>query len=454
MIFEDSRLVAFVDDDDALREANVQALQLAGYDVRPFASAEAALKAIDADFAGVVVSDIRMPGMDGRQLFRRLHELDADLPVLLITGHGDIAEAVQAMHEGAYDFLAKPYPTERLVHGVSRAIEKRRLVLANRQLQALAAREEPASPLLGSSAIMERLRSTIRQVAGSDVDVLIEGETGVGKEVVARALHAASPRRRQPFVALNCAALPEAMIESELFGHELGAFSGAMRKRVGRIESADRGTLFLDEVESMPLPVQGKLLRVIEEREITPLGANEVRNVNLRVLASSKGDLGEAVGRGEFRADLFYRLNALRIRVPALRDRREDAPVLFGHFLAEAARRFRRETPAISDAVRRRLLEHDWPGNVRELNHFALQVALGFERPDGPEPARGAGEGSLPERVDTFEAQLIQDALTEVRGDVRAALEVLKIPRKTFYDKLRRHGIDIDAFRSGGKLVA
>lgn len=454
MIFEEPRLVAFVDDDDALREANVQALQLAGYDVRPFASAEAALKAIDADFAGVVVTDIRMPGMDGRQLFRRLHERDADLPVLLITGHGDIAEAVQAMHEGAYDFLAKPYATERLVHGVSRAMEKRRLVLANRQLQALAAREEAASPLLGPSAIMERLRSTIRQVAEADVDVLIEGETGVGKEVVARALHSQSPRRRHPFVALNCAALPEGMIESELFGHELGAFNGAMRKRVGRIESAERGTLFLDEVESMPLAAQGKLLRVIEEREIAPLGTNEVRNVNLRVLASSKGDLGEAVARGEFRADLFYRLNALRIRVPALRDRREDVPVLFGHFLAEAARRFRRETPAISDAVRRRLLEHDWPGNVRELNHFAVQVALGVERPDGPEPARANADESLPERVDAFEAQLIRDALSEARGDVRTALEMLKIPRKTFYDKLRRHGIDIDAFRSAGKLVA
>lgn len=448
MMLEDRRVVAFVDDDDDLRSANVQSLELAGYEVAPFPSAEAALRSIDASFPGVVVTDIRMPLMDGHQFFRRLHELDANIPVILITGHGDIAEAVAAMQTGAYDFVPKPYPAERMTQSIARALEKRHLVLANRRLLALAARDEAASPLIGASLVMERLRNTIRQIAEADVDVLIEGETGVGKEVVARVLHASSRRRQHPFVAVNCAALPEGMIESELFGHESGAFSGAMRRRVGRIEASDRGTLFLDEIESMPQAAQGKLLRVLEEREVAPLGTNEVRPVNLRVYAASKIDLGEAAQRRSFRPDLFYRLNAMRIRVPSLRERREDIPLLFGHFLVAAAQRFRREPPALTDAVRRRLLEDDWPGNVRELSHFAERVALGLEDQSLATPTPESSEQSLHERVDAFESHLIQEALTGVQGDVRAALELLKIPRKTFYDKLRRHGIAIDAYRS------
>jgi two-component system C4-dicarboxylate transport response regulator DctD len=453
MTREDRRVVAFVDDDDDLRSANVQMLQLAGYEVAPFPSAEMALRNIDASFPGVVVTDIRMPLMDGHQFFRRLHEIDPDLPVILITGHGDIAEAVAAMQTGAYDFVPKPYAAERITQSVARALEKRHLVLANRHLLALAARGEGASPLIGESPLMARLRDTVRQVADADVDVLIEGETGVGKEVVARALHASSRRRQHPFVAVNCAALPEGMIESELFGHESGAFNGAMRRRVGRIEASDRGTLFLDEIESMPPAAQGKLLRVLEEREVAPLGTNEVRPVNLRVLAASKIDLGDAAQRGSFRADLFYRLNAMRIRVPSLRERREDIPLLFGHFLLGAARRARREPPTLTDAMRRRLLEDDWPGNVRELSHFAERVALGLEDRNVAAPAAETGEQSLNHRVDAFESHLIQETLTGVHGDVRAALELLKIPRKTFYDKLRRHGIAIDAYR-GAKVAA
>ena len=267
-------------------------------------------------------------------------------------------------------------------------------------------------------------------------------------------LHSWSGRRRHPFVAVNCAALPEAMIESELFGHELGAFNGAMRKRVGRIEAADRGTLFLDEIESMPLSAQGKLLRVLEEREVAPLGTNEVRTVNIRVLAASKGDLAEKVRRGEFRAELFYRLNAVRLRVPALRERREDIPVLFGHFMVEAAHRFRRQPPPLTAVVRRRLLEHDWPGNVRELSHFATRVVLDLEGINGAPPQREERAESLPERVDAFEAQLMHEALASAQGDVRAALEMLRIPRKTFYDKLRRHGIAIGEYRTAGSAEA
>jgi len=446
MMTKDAKIVAFVDDDEQIRTANVQALQLAGYEVKPFGSAEAALRALDADFPGVVVTDVRMPVMDGHQLFQRLLRMDRDLPVILVTGHGDISEAVQAMQDGAHDFLAKPYPAERLVQAVGRAMEKRRLSLADRRVRAATAEREEAGPLIGVSAAMAQLRATVRQIAEADVDVLIEGETGVGKGLVARTLHTLSSRRRQPFVAVSCAALPESLIESELFGHELGAFNGAMRKRIGRIESADGGALFLDDIDSMPRAAQGKLLRVLEEREITPLGTNEVRCVNLRVYAASRLDLAAEANAGGFRADLFYRLNPIRLKIPPLRERPEDVLVLFGHFLREAARRYRREPPPLSDAVRRRLIEHDWPGNARELSHFAGQVVLGFEGAM-PEAAAAEPAESLPDRMDAFETQLIEDTLASVKGDVRAALEILRIPRKTFYDKLRRHGISIDGFR-------
>jgi two-component system C4-dicarboxylate transport response regulator DctD len=445
-MFTTAAAVAFVDDDASLRAANVQSLQLAGFEVRTFDSAAALLAAIQPDFAGVVVTDIRMPQMDGRQLFRRLRDLDPDLPVILITGHANIAEAVEAMHEGAYDYLAKPYGAEQLVGSVQRALEKRRLVLDNRRLIAIAARADGGGAMIGETPVMERLRSTIRYMADADVDVLLEGETGVGKELVARMLHRSGRRKSRPFVTADFAALPEAMIESELFGHEAGAFVGAVRRRVGRIESADRGTVFLDEIESMPLSIQGKLLRFLEEREVSPLGANEIRSVDVRVIAAAKGDLGELSDRHAFRQDLFYRLNVVRLRIPPLRERRADIPLLFAHFLAEAAARFRVEQPALTDAVRHRLLEHSWPGNVRELSHFAERVVLAlndWELPNG----RPAEAGNLHSRVEHFEAQLIRDALVNHDGDVRATIQTLSIPRKTFYDKLQRHGIDIRQYR-------
>ena len=432
--------VAFVDDDAALRDANVQTLELAGLDPLPLASAAEALAQVDADFEGVVVSDVRMAGMDGLALFRQLRELDPDLPVILITGHGDIPMAVSAMREGVYDFIPKPYAPEALVASVHRALEKRRLVLENRRLRAAASAEDDGL-LLGETPAMQRLRRTLRHIADADVDVLVVGETGAGKEVVSSALHRWSRRASRPLVALNCGALPETVIESELFGHEPGAFTGAQKKRVGRIEHANGGTLFLDEIESMPLSLQVKLLRVLETREVAPLGTNEVRALDLRVVAASKIDLGEAAGRGEFREDLFYRLNVVTVRIPPLRERRGDIPLLFAHFLGRAATRFRRPPPQMTAAVERHLLSHDWPGNVRELSHFAERFALGLEAvEDAPPPENGAG--TLPERVERFEAMLIRQALEDNGGDVRATLAALGIPRKTFYDKLTRHGID------------
>lgn len=437
--------IVFVDDDPDLRHAAVQTLELAGWTVRAHASAEAALRTLDERFEGVVVSDIRMPGMDGHQFHRRVRALDPDLPVILITGHGDIAEAVRALQEGVYDFIAKPFPTDQLTAVVGRALEKRRLVLENRRLQTLSDGEPADMAIIGDAPPMIALRARIRQLAAADVDVLVEGETGVGKELVARALHREGPRRQRPFVVVDCAALDPASAELDLFGHEMGAFPGAVRRRIGKIEASDKGALFLDEIEALSSPLQGKLLRVLEEREVTPLGADEARPLSLRVIASAKADLAARVAAGDFRADLYYRLDVGRIRVPPLRERMADAQLLFAHFVQEACSRLRRPMPQMTAEVRHRLLGGDWPGNVRELRHLAIRVVLGVEA-ESLDRINPEADG-LAARIDAYEKHLLREALTLCRGDVRSTTALLKLPRKTFYEKLRRHGIDIDAFR-------
>ncbi|MGH6761152.1 MAG: sigma-54-dependent transcriptional regulator [Phyllobacterium sp.] len=442
--------IVFVDDDADLRNANQQTLELAGFEVHPFPDAGSALDFLDGDFPGIVITDVRMPRIDGLQFFRKLKDMDPGLPVILITGHGDIPMAVEALQGGAYDFIAKPYSAERLVQSVDRAMEKRRLIMENRSLRLAAESAEESLPLLGQTPVMQNLRRTIRHIADTDVDVLIAGETGSGKEVVAGLLHEWSRRREGHFVALNCGALPEAMIESELFGHEAGAFTGAQKKRIGRIEHASGGTLFLDEIESMPLGTQVKLLRVLEKRKITPLGTNETRELNLRVVAAAKSDLGEISQRGEFREDLYYRLNVVTISIPPLRERKEDVPLLFVHFVKRATARFRMSEPTISPGVQRYLFEHTWPGNVRELSHFAERVALGLGDESLPAASSETGsDESLPKRLERFESNLIRQALIANGGDVRSTLDALKIPRKTFYDKLQRHGIDRAQYANG-----
>lgn len=435
--------VFLIDDDRDLRKAMQQTLELAGFTVSPFASAVEALGALNPEFDGVVISDIRMPGLDGLAFFRKVAALDPDLPVILVTGHGDIPMAVQAIQDGVYDFIAKPFAADRLVQSTRRAQEKRRLVVENRALRRAAEAASDSLPLIGQTPVMERLRQTLKHIADTDVDVLVAGETGSGKEVVATLLHRWSRRRNGNFVALNCGALPETVIESELFGHEPGAFTGAVKKRIGRIEHASGGTLFLDEIEAMPPATQVKMLRVLEAREITPLGTNETRPVDIRVVAAAKVDLGDPSERGDFREDLYYRLNVVTLSIPPLRERREDIPLLFSHFLSRAAERFEREVPPVSPAVQQHLMSHSWPGNVRELSHLAERVALGIEGTLGkPLPPAAETGVSLPERLERYEAEILKEALTAHRGDVKETLEALGIPRKTFYDKLQRHGIN------------
>jgi two-component system C4-dicarboxylate transport response regulator DctD len=431
--------VIFIDDEQAIREAVQQWLELSGYAVTTFSAAGPALAALDRDFPGVVLSDVRMPGMDGLQLLERLLELDRELPVIMLTGHGDVPMAVQAMRQGAYDFIEKPFTPERLLDSVRRAQDKRRLVLENRQLRRQASRQDLIeAQLLGVSRPMENLRRQILELAGTSVNVLIRGETGSGKDRVARCLHDFSPRTGKPFVALNCAAIPESIFESELFGHESGAFTGAQAKRIGRIEHADGGTLFLDEVESLPLAQQVKLLRVLQERTLERLGSNRSIAVDLRVISATKPELREEVRAGRFREDLLYRLNVAELRIPPLRERREDIPLLFEHFAAQAAERHGRETPPLAPGELARLLTHDWPGNVRELINAAERHALGLYQ---PEQAPSASGPSLAEQMEAFEAQCLHAALQQCRGNIAETMALLQIPRRTLNEKMQRHGL-------------
>lgn len=435
--------ILFVDDDAVLREANVQTLELAGMAVQPFASAQAALALIGPDFAGAVVTDIRMPGMDGLQFFERIRAIDPEIPVILITGHGDVPMAVRALQDGAFDFLAKPFAAGHLAASAAKALTARALVLDNRRLRADAAARSD-SPLIGDTPAMVRLRETIAQVAHADIDVLIEGETGTGKELVAAMLHRGSPRRARAFVAVNCAALPEAHAEIELLGHAADAVPNGRFARTGRIEASDRGTLFLDDIDGMPLAVQSRLLRVIEEREVLPLGEARPIPLDLRVIASVKPGLEALIEQGAFRRDLYFRLNVVRLSLPPLRERRADIAPLFAAFVQEAAAQTGRGDFRITDAVRRHLIEHDWPGNVRELRNFAFSAALGLTAPQ----MGIAAEQGLVERVRAYEEMLLREALQAANGRVGRAMELLRVPRKTLYDKMNRAGITPSAYRA------
>ncbi|GAA4778029.1 sigma-54 dependent transcriptional regulator [Stakelama sediminis] len=440
---ETDGIIFFVDDNAELREANVQALDLEGLPARAFADAQSALNAIDIDFPGIVVTDVRMPGMDGLEFFGRVREIDPEIPVILITGHADVPMAIGAMRNGAFEFLTKPFAADHLAAAARRALKTRRLVVENRQLRQTV--DHTDSPLIGESPQMVRLRETIGQLARADLDVLIEGETGTGKELVAILLHRQGRRRGRPFVAVNCGALPEAIAEAELFGHEQGAVPHGRLERKGHIERSGGGTLFLDEIDSMSPAVQAKMLRVLEEREVMPLGAGAPTSIDLRVVAAAKGDSMALVESGRLREDLFYRLNVTRLRIPPLRERREDIPLLFAHFVEAAIEQTGQESFEMTDAIRRYLIEHDWPGNVRELRNFAFNAVLGLWAEGGMD--QESTELSLADRVERFEASLIRETLDHSDGDIRTVMAALKLPRKTLYDKMRRHGIDPDAYR-------
>ncbi len=444
--------IILIDDDPHLRQALYQTLDLAGLKVLPLAEATGLAERIQRDWAGVVVSDIRMPGMDGLELLAQLHAQDPELPVLLITGHGDVPLAVQAMRAGAYDFLEKPFASDALLDSVRRALALRALVLDNRSLRlALSDRQQLSTRLIGHSPAMLRLREQIGALAATKADVLILGETGSGKEVVARALHDLSSRRSGPFVAINAGALAESVVESELFGHEPGAFTGAQKRRIGKFEFANGGTLFLDEIESMSMDVQVKLLRMLQERVVERLGGNQLIPLDIRVIAATKEDLRQAADQGRFRADLYYRLNVAPLRIAPLRERGEDALMLFQHFADEASARHGLTPNVLQPVQRALLLRHSWPGNVRELQNVAERFALGLElsldngADESAQPSDLEISGSLSEQVEHFEKSLIAAELERSHSSMRSLAQALGVPRKTLHDKLRKHGLNFES---------
>lgn len=435
--------VLLVDDDPTLRAMLCQAFELEDMAVNAFGDAASALSTITPDYAGVVVTDVWMPDMDGLTLFARVHAIDPQIPVIVMTGHADVPMVIDALKRGVFDFIPKPFATEHLLASVRRAVERRGLVLENRALRALATRADEGEPLIGDTPVMVRLRDTICQLATAPVDVLIEGETGTGKELAALLLHRCGPRRAKPFVAVNCAALPPGLAEAELFGYAPGVHAQYRGGHPGRIAAAHGGTLFLDEVGSMPASVQGALLRVIEEREVAAIGEDRPRPIDIRIVAATNVDLAAAASGGGFRKDLFYRLNAVQVRMPPLRERIADVPLLFAWFLKEASERTGTPIPSTGRDVHAHLLHHSWPGNARELRSYAQRVLLGLHGDEADE----ADADSLTKQVAQFEAGLIQRALERSGGDILATQAKLGIARNTLYDKLKRYGIRPAAYR-------
>jgi len=440
--------ILLVDDEAPVRQSIEQSLQLADLTVKSFSTAQQALAHISPDFNGVLLTDIRMPGMDGLELMHASLHIDNKLPIILISGHADISTAVNAIRDGAYDLIEKPFSATILVDRVKRALEQRQLTLENRKLKEELANQTRLGPrIIGNSPAIKQLRRLISKIANANADVLIMGETGTGKELVARSLHEQSQRRAKNFVAINCGAIQEQLLNSELFGHEAGAFTDAKSQRIGKFEHANGGTIFLDEIESMAVTTQIPLLRVLQERSIERLGSNKSIPLDLRVLAASKVDLKAAAENQEFREDLYYRLNVVTLDLPPLRERREDIPMLFQHFVLVAAARCEAEMPALDNKALQVLLEHDWPGNIRELRNIAERyVLLGesfqFDLAALMRADKSSTGLTLPEQVSCFEKTLIEQALNLNKGDLPKVMEALGLPRKTLSDKMKKYALE------------
>ncbi len=444
--------VILVDDEVLVRRAYQNDLKKNGFEVKAFESAEKALSEITMDWPGIIITDVVMPKMDGLDFLKRIKEIDEDLPVILMTGRGDIPMAVQAVRRGAFEFLEKPFPTEALMGAVHQAIEKRKLIMEIRTLRAMIEDQSRLETrIIGNSPPIQRLREVVRGVAETNSDILIEGETGTGKDLVARCLHDFSARSKHPFVAINCGALPETIIESELFGHEAGAFTGADRRRIGKFEFAHKGTVYLDEIESMPLHLQVKLLRVLQERVIERVGSNEAVPVDVRVIAATKDNLRQTSDEGRFRKDLYFRLNVIQIPLPPLRNRVEDIHLMFHHFAQQAGVRTQLEVTTPSVNYLEELKSRKWDGNIRELKNeaerFVLEQSLGISRLQEKQslPLSVKNEldqsDSLKQKLVQFEKHLLVEELSRQNGHISKTHLALGIPRQTLCSKMKKFNL-------------
>ena len=450
-----------VEDVDTLREATAEHLEEHGYAVTQAASGEAALEQLAGFAFDIVVTDLRLPGIDGTQLIETAVQQYPDLIGIVVTGYGTIKDAVEAIRRGARDFITKPFQFAHLRHVLESAIEQRRLQSENAYLRSQLEDRYRFEGIVGRSAPMRQLFTLLETVAATSSTVLVTGETGTGKELVAKAIHHNSPRRRERFVALNCGAIPETLLEAELFGHVRGAFTGAVANRQGRLEQAHRGTLFLDEVGSMSAGLQAKLLRVLQEREFERIGEGRPVRIDVRVIAATNSDLARLVREGAFREDLFYRLNVLPIHLPPLRERREDIPLLVHAFLQKMGPSLVPPRPAIvfSQEALRRMMAFDWPGNIRQLEN-AVERALALtpgrtqlDVADLPhEILAGADQhlasAALPDggvdlqrRLQEVERAIIRQALEQSGGNKHQAARLLNVKRTTLVEKAKRLGI-------------
>jgi len=464
--------ILVVDDDDELRETICDALEDAGHSIHDAADGAAALSQAQVHHFDVVVTDIQMPKLDGLALFKRLRQESPNTEVIIMTSHGNVAQVVAAMKDGAYDYLAKPFQVDELLLRLGRIAEQRALQRDLEQARAALSNLDPAAVLVGQSQPIRRMLGLIETVAKTDAATLITGESGTGKELVARMLHDLSPRHQGRFVALNCGALTETLVEAELFGHERGAFTGADRKREGRFAAADGGTLFLDEVAELPAAAQAKLLRVIQEGTFEPVGSTNTIKVDVRIVSATHRDLTARIREGLFREDLYYRINVIQIAVPPLRERPGDLAVLVQHFL----KRFSApdaKLPAISPEAWAALSQHAWPGNVRELSH-AVQHAVVLAGGGAieaehlpatlvPHPAAPSEGSSIPitdagsmnvvqplgEAVRAFEREYLSRVLARTKQKRGELAEALGISRKTLWEKVRAYGIDTAPERDG-----
>jgi two-component system, NtrC family, response regulator AtoC len=456
--------VLVVDDEDYMRDLVRQALESADYQIDEASDGKAALAMVRQYPYDVIVTDLRLPGLAGDAILEEALSLYPETIVIVMTGFGNIQSAVDAMRKGAYDYLPKPFQLPELVLRVEKGIEEQRLRSENRMLRGELQEKYQFSNLIGNSAAMHHIYHLISVVAKKTSTVLIEGETGTGKELIARAIHYNGPRKDQPLVCVNCGAIPANLLEDELFGHVKGAFTNAHQHRIGRFEQANHGTLFLDEVSSMPMDLQVKLLRVLQEREFQKIGSATTVKVDVRILAATNGDLLEAVEKGNFREDLYYRLNVIPIRVPPLKQRREDIPLLLSHFTKKYCADQNLLLKSICHEAIRHLMAYDWPGNVRQLeNSVEMAVALSGDQAilnieDFPVVSRPLAQNAPFHTIDIpgdgvhfntmiseLEKRLILQSLQVAQGNKKRAASLLHLKRTTFVEKLRRMGMECPA---------
>ena len=459
----ESGTIVVIDDDEAARHSIGQMLGLRGWVVEVFSSAEAALAWPGLNDAMCIVTDVKMPGMDGEEFLAHVTAAPTNPPVVMLTGHGDIAMAVRCLKAGAFDFAEKPFDDAVLLAYVSKAAEKTRLVRETRDLRrrlTLCSPEEDGKfGMVGRSRAIQDVYAQVEAAARSDVPVLLTGETGTGKELVARAIHGQGARAHGPFVPVNAGALPETMLESELFGHARGAYTGALGEREGKLVTASGGTLLLDEIETISPRAQVQLLRVLDDGVVQPLGSDKPRKVNIRLICASNVDLSEEVRRGAIREDFYHRIMVLSIRVPPLRERTDDIPLLVSYFLRRAADRNGIAVPAVSEPALAEMMRHAWPGNVRELSNAVERLvitsrngAAGSFTPDLHEEGERllslpAGAGRLREEMEKVEKSVIEAALRECKGEINATWQVLGISRRALYERMRRYGLDKGSFK-------